>query len=131
MKRYILILCIITFLLVSEGCNMVTVNSADEVVMGSWIATTANNTEATLNFDVDTNVAFLKIKPQSGKEKLIDGVFAIDSEQLYISTEQLKETFVFGYKIYADRLILEYNGVELTFISENEKEPCSSTAPDN
>ncbi len=123
MKRFPLILCIITFSLLLSACRAVNVNCADELLHSTWYVENENAMKATLNFDIDSgNVDFI-ITDQNKSIIEICGCFAVDKDNLYITSVTLKKTYVFGYKVYKDRLILNYNGIPLTFSAVKEKEP--------
>lgn len=123
MKRFPLILCIITFSVLLSACRAVNVNCADELVHSTWYVENENTMKATLSFDIDSGSADFIITDQNKSKTEICGYFAVDKENLYITSEKLKKTYTFGYKVYKDRLILNYNGTPLTFTAEKEKEP--------
>lgn len=123
MKRLAFILCIITFLLNLSACKVVNLNSADELVNGSWQVTNTNGVSAELSFDVPQNEADFTISDENGEKSTIQGVFAVDSENLFITSTELCKTYKFGYEVYKDRVILSYNGIDLTLNSSKEKEP--------
>lgn len=123
MKRFAVILCIITFPFLLSSCKSVKVTSADELVQGVWQITNPSGVSASLSFDIDLNKADFKITDQDGEEYVISGIFAVDKNNLYITSEKLCKTYKFGYKAFNDRLVLEYNGEKLTLDSSKEKEP--------
>lgn len=123
MKRLSFILCIITFSFFISSCRTVSVTSANELTSSSWFVKNPNSLCATLGFDTKASEANLIITDEKGNIYSIDGVYAIDSENLYITSDTLYKTYTFGYKVYKDHLVLTYNGFELTFKSEKEKEP--------
>lgn len=123
MKRLSFILCIITFSLSFSACRTVNVTPANELTSSIWCVENPNSVCAILEFDVFTNNAMLKITDEKGESVSIEGVFAADEENLYITSNALCETYAFGYKVYKDRLILSYNGYDLTFEAVKEKEP--------
>lgn len=123
MKRLSFILCIITFSLSFSACRTVNVTPANELTSSIWRVENPNSVCAILEFDVFTNNAMLKITDEKVESVSIEGVFAADEENLYITSDTLCETYAFGYKVYKDRLILSYNGYDLTFEAVKEKEP--------
>lgn len=123
MKRLTLILCIITFSIILGACRSVNLSSASEVTSLCWKAENLNFVSATLEFETQLNKAILKISDEEGKSTIIEGTFAIDKDTLYITSDDLYKTYSFGYKVFKDRLLLTYNGCELTFSAIKEKEP--------
>ncbi len=123
MKRFSFILCIITFSLLLGACKTVNVNSADELLHSSWYVENENSMKAKLSFDIKAYTANLLITSQNGDITQICGVFAVDKDNLYITSLSQKNTYIFGYTVYKDRLILNYEGIPLTFYAEKEKEP--------
>lgn len=123
MKRFKFILCIFTFAIFLSSCKSVNITSADELISGKWQAENPSSVKAFLSFDVPSNNAELKIEDQNGEEVIISGVFAVDKENLYITSDVLCKTYTFGYTAYKDHVILIYNGKELTFEAAKEKEP--------
>lgn len=123
MKRLSFILCIITFSFFLSSCRTVNITSANELTASFWSVNNPNSLSATLDFDTEISKAQLIINDEKGKTYTINGVYAIDSENLYITSDTLYKTYSFGYKVYKDRLILTYNGFDLTFVAEKEKEP--------
>lgn len=123
MKRTATILCIITFAFILCSCKGVNITSADELICGSWQVTNPSGISAELSFDISSNKADFSVTEPNGEEVKIEGVFAVDKENLYITSDTLYKTYKFGYTVYKDRLILSYNGTDLTFNSVKEKEP--------
>ena len=123
MKRLSFILCIITFSFFLSSCKTVNITSANELTASFWSVNNPNSLSATLDFDIEISKAQLIITDEKGKSYTINGVYAIDSENLYITSDTLYKTYSFGYKVYKDRLILTYNGFDLTFEAVKEKEP--------
>ncbi len=123
MKRFSFILCIITFSVFLSACRTVNITPANELTASLWSVKNTSSVSATLEFDASLNEALLKITDEKGERMSIDGVFAIDKETLYITSDTLCKTYTFGYKVYKDRLILSYNGYDLTFNAVKEKEP--------
>ncbi len=123
MKRLSFILCIITFSFFLSSCRTVNITSANELTASFWSVNNPNSMSATLDFDTEISKAQLIITDEKGKSYSINGVYAIDSENLYITSDTLYKTYSFGYKVYKDRLILTYNGFDITFEAEKEKEP--------
>lgn len=122
MRSFKLILCIITCSFLLCSCKAVTVTSADELLKNSWVAENKSLLKAELSFNIRENSAKLTIEDQNGEEFSVNGVFAVDSKNLYITSSKLAKTYEFSYKVYKDRLLLTYNGSELTFYAK-EKEP--------
>lgn len=123
MKRLSFILCIITFSVFLSACRTVSVTPANELTASEWRVENPASVSATLRFDTIKNKAFFKITDEKGESYTINGAFAADKEKLYITADSLAKTYDFGYKVYKDRLVLTYNGCELTFYAEKEKEP--------
>ncbi|MBR3988707.1 MAG: hypothetical protein IKK10_05325 [Clostridia bacterium] len=123
MKRYPFILCIITFSMILGACEVVNVNSADELLHCTWYVENENSMKARLSFETKTDTARFIITDQNNTTTEIHGVFAVDKDNLYITSSSQKNTYVFGYNVYKDRLILSYNNTTLTFKADKEKEP--------
>lgn len=123
MKRTALILCIITFAFILCSCKAVKINTADELTGTSWEAVNLNGVSAKLSFDIKSCEADFSVTDTNGEKSAINGVFAIDKNNLYITSSTLCKTYKFGYKVYKDRVILTYNGVDLTFNAVKEIEP--------
>lgn len=123
MKRLLFILCIITFSACLSACRTVSLTPANELTASSWSVVNPNSVSALLEFNTDESKAKLKITDEKGESYSIIGVFAIDNTNLYITSDTLCKTYSFRYKVYKDRLILTYNGYDLTLNAEKEKEP--------
>ncbi len=123
MKRLSFILCTITFALVFCSCKSVNLTSADELISKSWQVTNQSGISGELQFDIAFSEAKLIIKDEEGSIALIDGTFAVDKDNLYITSTTLCKTYRFSYKVYKDRVVLSYNGCELIFTAVKEKEP--------
>lgn len=123
MKRLSFILCIITFSVFLSACRTVNLTSANELTASNWSVKNRNSICAYLRFDNASNKAKFQITDEKGESYNINGVYAIDSEILYITSDELCRTYSFGYKVYKDRLTLTYNGYDLTLKAEKEKEP--------
>lgn len=123
MKRFLFILCIITFSIILCSCQAVKMTAADELVSTCWFVENPSTVSSQLSFDITNNKATLKITDQNGEEVSISGVYAVDNKKLYITSESLARTYSFGYTVFKDRLLLTYNDTELTFFAEKEKEP--------
>ena len=125
MKRLLFILCIITSSMVFSSCKTTIETSADIVICNSWSVSTPAGISAELNFDKPSCHANFSLQDSDGSKYVIKGIFAIDSENLYITSADFAKTYKFGYKAYNDSLKLEYNGTVLTFNngSDKNKEP--------
>lgn len=123
MKRLSFILCIITFAFLLSSCKAVNLTYADELLHNNWQVENLSGISAELMFDIPSNMAEFTITDQNGEEISISGVFAVDKENLRITSDTLYKTYTFGYTVYKDRLILTYNGEELTLNAANKKEP--------
>lgn len=119
MKRLLFILCIITSSLIFTSCKTMVVTSADTVISSSWSVTTPAGLSAKLDFETESASACLKITDEQGTESVIEGIYAIDSKNLYITSVKFGKTYCFGYRVYVDRLELTYNDTSLTFSHEN------------
>ncbi len=119
MKKICIFSAIILLAFCLCGCRRVVVTTADELEMSNWSAQTRSGMTAELLFCEDT----ASFKVYDSKEKLlseIQGVFAIDGKNLYITDSGLCKTYIFGYKVYGDRAELEYSGEVLTFYLASE-----------
>lgn len=123
MKRLCFILCIITFALILSSCRAINITSADELLCKSWQVSNESGISGELTFDIPSGNAELIIKNTEKTIATINGMYAVDSEKLYITSDTLCKTYSFSYKVFKDRVVIGYNGVELTFFAENEKEP--------
>ena len=123
MRRFAFILCIITFACVFSACKDVNITSADELTAYRWCVLNQSGVSATLAFDKASGTAYMKITDQNGEEAQIKGVFAVDKNNFYITSEDLSKNYTFGYKVFKDRVLLTYNGITLEFRAEKEKEP--------
>ncbi len=123
MKRLYFILCIITFSFLLCSCRTVCLTAADELVSACWTVENPGGISAELSFNIDNSRACLKITDKSGEAAEIEGVYAIDGDSLYISSDTLSEVYSFKYKAFKDRLVLIYEQTELTLNAENKKEP--------
>lgn len=120
MKRILFILCIITSSFVLTSCKTVIITSADRVVSSSWSVSTQAGISAELSFDKKTYMASLLITDENENRSVIEGVFAIDSQNIYITSADFGKTYCFGYKAYNDRLELEYDDTVLVFNAEEK-----------
>lgn len=120
MKRILFILCIITSSLIFTSCKTVILTSADQVVSSSWSVTNPAGVSAKLSFDVELYSSCLEISDTAGNRSVIKGTFAIDPQNLYITSSNFGRTYCFGYKVYTDRLELKYNNTVLTFFSDTQ-----------
>ncbi len=115
MKRTIIMLYIITFSFVLCSCESVKLTSADELVGTSWYIKNENSICAELFFDTTENKATMIITDQNEEKTYINGVYAIDKEKLYITSDTLFKTYSFDYWVFKDKLILSYKGEKLAF----------------
>ena len=122
MRRFSVILCIITFCVSLSGCRYVRVTSADELIYSDWHIQNESGMRAELTFDTANLKACLLVTDIDNTTTEISGYFAVDKDKLYITSSVFKKTYVFGYKVYKDRLTLAYNNSEITFEAKN-KEP--------
>lgn len=114
-----LLICTIVFFMFmfTAGCSREIVSTADELVMSDRTATTASGIEARLRFY--DGVGELSIKfPQESQALCIRGTLAVDDKNFYIISQELKKTYTFSYKVYADRALVTYNGETLVFYNE-------------
>ncbi len=114
MKKICVFSAVLLLMLCLCGCRRVAVTKADELAMNNWSAQTKSGMRAELEFLEDT--ANFSVYDSKGKRlSHIEGMFAIDSTNLYITDANLCKTYTFTYKIYGDRAELEYSGYPLTF----------------
>ncbi len=107
------------------GCRRVAASKADELEMNNWNAQTKSGMSAELVFSEDT--ASFKVYDSKGKLLCeVQGVFAIDSRNLYITDSHLCKTYTFGYNVFGDRAELEYAEEILTFYPLSEEETTSN-----
>ncbi len=115
MKRILFILCIITSSFILTSCKTAIITSADRAVSSSWTVSTPAGLSAELSFDKKSCLASLLIIDENDNMSVIEGVFAIDSQNIYITSAEFGKTYCFGYKAYSDRLELEYDDTVLVF----------------
>ena len=119
-----LLICTLVILLVlfTLGCSREVVSSADELVMKNRVATTASGITARLSFYETTGELTVNF-PDDTQTVSIKGALAVDDERFYIISDELKKTYTFSYKVYADRVCVTYNGETLVFQNEEIENP--------
>lgn len=121
MKRLSVILYTITLALLLCACKPLTATSADELVTSLWSTETSAGLTVKLTFDVAESEAELTLIDEENTAYVISGVYAVDGENLYITSQALAKTYKFGYKVYTDRVVLSYNGNEITLTAEKNE----------
>ncbi len=127
MKRIcVFLLCFLSILFFC-GCRRVVVSKADELTMKNWTVRTKSGMSAQLIFDGDS--ATLNVfDPEGQLLSAIQGVYVVDSTNLYITDSHLCKTYTFSYDVYTDKAELEYSGEKLTFYPVSEIETTPSEA---
>lgn len=121
MKRLSVILYTITLALLLCACKAVSTTSADELVTSAWSTETPAGLTVKLTFDIIESEARLTLTDEENSAHVVSGVYAVDGENLYITSQALAKTYKFGYKVYIDRVILSYNGNKITLIAEKNE----------
>ena len=107
MSKVCKVLLSVLLLLSFAGCRKVVVTSADELTFSNWKVQTKSGMSAILEFS--DNQASFKVFDCNGKElSCIQGAFAVDEKNLYITDSELYKTYTFGYTVYGDKIQLEY-----------------------
>lgn len=114
MRKLCVFLLIILSLFSLTGCKTVAVTSADELTFFSWQAQTKSQMSAMLVFS-GNQARFTVYDCDKKVLSCIEGAFAVDENNLYITDCDLYKTYTFGYKMYGDRAEIKYLGETLDF----------------
>lgn len=114
MKKILIMLIIVTVLLSFFGCRRTIESCADELTVSSWVCELPSGMTATLSFCDD--IARLRIEDEkSGETEVLEGVYAIDAESLYITSADFCKTYRFDYEVYSNRAYISYNENKIEF----------------
>ena len=97
-----------------SACQKVTTSSADELTSRSWVCENVSGVCGKLSFEGSYATLIITV-PQDNEGYKIEGVYAVDGDKLYITSEALSKTFEFSYDVYKDRVYISYEENTLEF----------------
>lgn len=108
----------LSVIFVLSGCVKRIETSADELTSKDWYTENISGVSATLCFNDDSAVFTLFDKGEEVAK--INGIYAVDSKKLYITSSEFFTTFEFFYKAYNDRAEISYTDKTLVFLPMTE-----------
>lgn len=126
-KINLLILDLVIILMILCGCARVVDCKADELVMNEWSFRNDFGAYAYLSFNDDyATIAF----SSDGKvSSVISGQALVSDSEIVITDEETQQNFFMQYDLYGDRIILTYNGFQLT-LNKNAATPINALPQD-
>ncbi|MGN0518088.1 MAG: hypothetical protein ACI4II_05140 [Acutalibacteraceae bacterium] len=111
-KINLLILESVFILMILCGCTRVIDCKADELVMNEWSFRNDFGAYADLSFYDDC--ATLTFSSDGKESSVISGQVLVSDSEIAITDEETQQNFLLQYDLYGDKVILMYNGFELT-----------------
>ncbi len=105
---------LLAFLLIFAicGCTRVVSGNADELVMNVWYFKNDYGVYSVLSFIGDR--AELIICGDGKNTEVISGQVMVNENEIAITDDETQQNFVMSYVLYGDRIVLTYDGLELT-----------------
>lgn len=113
MRRYVLILYIITLSFLMSSCTVVNNSAQSELTAKEWCFENQDVIYGELKFIRDEGKAIFSVTDSEGKKIVIEGVYSVDDETLVIVSSDSGISHVFDYEVYEDRVYLIYDNSKI------------------
>ena len=114
MRRYVLILYIITLSFLMSSCTVVNNTAQSELTAKEWCFENPEAIYGELKFIRDEGKATFSVTDNEGKTIVIEGIYSVDDETLVIVSSDSGISHVFDYEVYEDRVYLIYDNSKIT-----------------
>ncbi len=113
MRRYVLILYIITLSFLMSSCTVVNNTAQSELTAKEWCFENPEAIYGELKFIRDEGKATFSVTDNEGKTIVIEGIYSVDDETLVIVSSDSGISHVFDYEVYEDRVYLIYDNSKI------------------